>query len=139
MVILYSEYKLWRKIFVTLTKDSDPETRKIYLINALKGEAYQWIRYLIINDENIAEFWKALDSHFGNEKRIADATINTLLSIPGCPNTIEGLKRHFIESKNAATEDINLGLDIEQLLATMYMLQIPGDFRSELERSLASM
>ena len=122
------EYKLWRQRFVTLTRDSDPETRKIYLINSLKGEAYKWVESLIIDDKSIAEIWAALESHFGNEKHIVDATIKKLLSIPKCQNSIRGLQQHFIESINAATGLVNLGLNIEQLLASMYILQIPGDF-----------
>ena len=48
------------------------------------------------------------------------------------------MEKHFIDSKNAATNVANLGLNIDQLLASMYMLQIPGDYRSELERSLTN-
>ena len=61
--------------------ESDPETTKIYLINSLKGRAYEWVRSLITNDKNIADIWKALDSHFGNTKHILDATIIALFSI----------------------------------------------------------
>ena len=83
------------------------------MINSLKGEAYKWVESLIIDDKSSADIWAALESHFGNEKHIVDATIKKLLSTPKCQNSIRGLQQHFIESKNAATEVVNLSLNIE--------------------------
>ena len=109
-----------------------------YSVNPLKGKAYEWVKSLVVNNRDIADLWKSLDAHYGNEKHIVDTTINSLLSIPRCPNNIASLEKHFIDSKNAATNVANLGLNIDQLLASMYMLQIPGDYRSELERGLTN-
>ena len=79
--------------------------------------------------KNIADIWEALDSHFGNAKHILDATIITLFSISECTNNIAGLKQHFIKNKNAATDVVNLSLNLDQLLASIYMLQVPDIYR----------
>ena len=93
---------------------------------------------MIINNKSIDQIWASLDGHFGNEKHIIDSTIQKLLSVPDCEENLKSLRQHYVEGKNAATEVENLGLNIKELLATMHMMKIPGSYRSELERSLAS-
>ena len=93
---------------------------------------------MIINNKDIEQIWESLDKHFGNEKHIIDSTVQKFLSVPGCEENLKSLRQHYVEGKNAATGVENLGLDVKELLATMHMMKIPGSYRSELERSLAS-
>ena len=45
-------------------------------------------------------------------------------------------KEHFMTIKNVARGVLSLNLEMEQFLASMYMLQIPARYRLELERNL---
>ena len=132
------EYKLWKQKFSTITAEAPENQRKLHLIGALEGDAHDWVQTLITNNKDIAEIWATLDKHFGNEKNIIDSTVQKFLSVPSCEENLKSLRQRYIEGKNAATGVANLGLDIDQLLATMHMMKIPGQYRSELERSLAN-
>ncbi|CAL4123290.1 unnamed protein product, partial [Meganyctiphanes norvegica] len=50
---------------------------------------------------------------------------------------IQEIEEHFIQSKNRCTSVIALDHNPDELLAAVYMLQLPGEVRSELEKKLS--
>ena len=131
-------YKLWRAQFNLLTQGYDETSRKMYLIEKLKGEAYRWVEDLILIEAPLADLWKALDDHFGNDKNIIDSTIRSFFVLERPTEEINKFEEHFIQSKNKGASILTLGHSTDELIAAYWMLQIPSKYRIEIERSLAS-
>ena len=93
------EYKLWKQRFETITSDTSVNSKKLYLIGALEGDASEWVQSLIINNKDIDQIWDSLDKHFGNEKHIIDSTVQKFLSVPDCEENLKSLRQHYVEGK----------------------------------------
>ncbi|CAL4110922.1 unnamed protein product, partial [Meganyctiphanes norvegica] len=129
-------YKYFRTRFITLTEGYNETTKKIYLTNSLTGRARKYVEDLIIHDGEYEEIWKQLNSHFGNPNNIIDATLKAFFELPRPSKDIQEIEEHFIQSKNRCTSVIALDHNPDELLAAVYMLQLPGEVRSELEKKL---
>ena len=133
----YTKYKFFRTRFQALTAVFDKITTKIYLTEKLRGKAREYVRDLIIQDASLEDLWRALDSHFGNEQNIIDATVKSYFDLARPIKNINKFEEFFVQSKNRAASVVDLGHSPEELLAAYFMLQIPGEYRSELEKKLS--
>ena len=93
---------------------------------------------MIKQDGNLDEIWRQLDAHFGNEHHVIDATIKAFFKLPKPTKDIKKFEEYFIQSKNRCASLIALDHEPDQLLAAYFMLQIPGEYRSELEKKLTA-
>ena len=132
-----TKYKFFRTRFKVLTACFDEVTTKIYLTEKLKGRAYQYVKDLVLQDASLKRIWKALDDHYGNEQNIIDATVKAYFDLQTPIKDINKFEDFFVQSKNLAASVIELGHDPEELLAAYFMLQIPGEYRSEIEKKLS--
>ena len=132
----YLKYIHWKNRFTTLTSIYDEKTRREYLIESLKDKAYTYVEDLVTRDGSLAEIWKQLEGHFGNPYNKIDSTIKEFFELSRPSRNIADFERHFIQVKNKAANIISLGHTIQEILAAYYMLQIPGDFRAQLEKRL---
>ena len=132
----YLVYSRFRTSFGQITKSIGKESKKLRLIEALKGTAKERVWDLINADCSYEEIWKALDDHYGNPKNITDATINNLFNIKKPKNVISEISSHFTAYKNQSSNIVTLGHTTEELLAAFYLLQIPGKLRSKIESNL---
>ena len=85
---------------------------------------------------DIGTIWVSLDSHFGDTKHIVDSTISSLFTIPPGPDEMEEFVEHFTQFHNIAIDIMNLGLELEEVLASVYMLKVSDVYRSDMERHL---
>ena len=69
------KFRMWRVKFETLMQGHDSVTTRMYLVEALREEAYKWVEDLIIGNQPLDAIWKELEAHFGNQKKIVDTTI----------------------------------------------------------------
>ena len=110
----------------------------MHLISALQGNARIKVEDLINRNASFDTIWKALDDFYGNAKNITDATLTSFFSIPKPGNNIQEITEHFTKIKNQCSTVMALDLTAEQLMTHYYLLQIPGQFRSELESKCPS-
>ena len=133
----YLQYRTWQVKFLLVTSGCDEPTMRIYLIEALKDKAYEYVEDLIIQNASLEKILEQLETHFGNEHYIIDESIKSYFELPKPEENVESFETFFIQSKNRAANLITLGHSPEQLLAAYFMLQIPGKYRSELEKKLS--
>ena len=134
----YTEYKFYKTRIQTLISNLDELTQKIYLTESLKGKAYEYVEDVIKQDGNLDEIWRQLDAHFGNQHHVIDATIKAFFELTKPTKDIKKFEEYYIQSKNRAASLLALDHEPDQLLAAYFMLQIPGEYRSELEKKLTA-
>ena len=132
-----TKYKFFSTRFKVLTAVFDEVSTKIYLTEKLRGRAYEYVKDLILQDAELVDIWKALDSHFGNQQNVIDATVKAYFELTKPIKDINKFEDFFVQSKNRAASVIDLGHSPEELLAAYFMLQIPGEYRSEIEKKLS--
>ena len=132
-----TKFKNFRTRFNVLTEVFDEVSTKIYLTEKLKGRAYQYVKDLILQDASLKDIWKALNAHYGNEQNIIDATVKAYFDLQKPIKDINKFEDFFVQSKNLAASVVGLGHNPEELLAAYFMLQIPGEYRSEIEKKLS--
>ena len=108
----------------------------MHLTNALDATPKAVIEPLLNADQNFDKIWKALVDHYSNPKEITDSCIADYLNQPTPSDSMVELGKHFITMRNHAANILNLNLDLEEFLCHMYLLKIPGSFRSDLETHL---
>ena len=135
----YLKYKHYKSKFKTLTSTYDEISQRVFLVDhSLKGEAYSYVEDLIVHGGTLKTIWEQLDGHYGNENHIIDATISAFFQQEKPNKDINKFEEYYIQCKNRAANLIALGHSPEELLAAYFMLQIPGEYRSEIERRLSN-
>ena len=130
----YLKYNTWKQKISVVLYSCDEITQRIYIIEALKGKAYDYVEDLIIQEGSLEDILNQLDTHFGNEHHIIDASIKSYFELSKPEENIDSFEKFFIQSKNRAASLLTLQHDPEQLLAAYFMLQIPGSYRSEIDK-----
>ena len=133
----YLKYKIWKSRMAVVIADCDELTQRIYLVEALKGKAYEYVEDLIIQNGSLKVIIEQLETHFGNEHHIIDASIKSYFELSKPEENIESFETFYIQSKNRAASLLTLEHTAEQLLAAYFMIQIPENYRSEIEKKLS--
>ena len=132
----YTEFNTFALAFETFCRGDGDSNKRYQLISALKGKAYEYVGDLINRNQPFQVIWDKLKDHFGDQKRLTDATISDFFETSPPGNNMSEIASHFVKIKNRASNITALGLTVEQLLTHYYLLQIPGQFRTELEQRL---
>ena len=132
----FVEFKRFKTQFSNFCKGLGSEDKKMHLTNALEATPKAVIEPLLNADQDFDKIWKALVEHFSNPKEITDSCISDYLNQPTPIDSMAALGKHFITMRNHAANILNLNLDLEEFLCHMYLLKIPGSFRSDLETHL---
>ena len=129
----FVEFRTFANQFKTFCEGLGEAQKKFQLVNALEGKARDHVQGLIDEDRNFKTIWDELESEFGDEKRLINATISNFFNIPKPNDNITELESHFTQIKNKCSNVLALGLTVEQLLTHYYLINVPGQFRTELE------
>ena len=133
---IFVDYKTFRESFTNLTRGLSKGNQKIRLNEVLKGEARSRVEDLLKGETGIDKILENLDNYYNDPKQITDVTIKELFNLARPSFHLKILANHFTNFKNKAHNVLTLAHDPEELLVAYYLTQIPGKFRTLIEREL---
>ena len=130
------EYKQFKTSFLKITASMGQENKRQRLMRALHGEAREKCGELIIGDKSYEDFWKTLDSLYGNPRALTDALVGDLFSLNAPSSNLQDVSKHFYSFKNKSANVTDLGHSVEELLVAYYLWGLPEDVRAKIEHEL---
>ena len=114
---------------MTYTDGLDNATKRAYLVDALEDKAKEFVGDLIQSEADFDELWKRLKGYYGNKKYIKEEAINAIFQLESPTEDHESLFSNFTTSKNNSTKINLLDLQTDELLAAVYVRQLPTEIR----------
>ena len=134
----FSHFHNWSSQFLTYTDGLDDVTKRAYLVDALEGKAEEFVGDLIESEAEFDELWKRLKGYFGNKRYVKEDAINAIFHLESPTDDADSLFSNFTASKNNSTKVNLLDLQTEELLAAVYVRQLPPKIRTELEQRISN-
>ena len=126
------KFKTFKTRFTTFCKGFGESDKKQHLIQALQGPATLKVQDLIDQDRDFTTIWEKLESSYGNEKRLIDATCRAFYAV-GCPRANNKAVGTYIDTiVNRASNVKELGLDLDNFLAQYIISLLPGSYKADL-------